>query len=83
MPGNLYSSQTIPTPELNVTSSNGNLNLAWIVPSTDFVLQQNPDLTTANWTDVPDAPTLDLIHLQNQVILPSSGSNGFYRLKTP
>jgi hypothetical protein len=46
-------------------------------------LQQNSDLTTTNWTVMTNAPVLNLTNLQNQVILSPSGSNAFYRLKTP
>jgi hypothetical protein len=81
--GGIYTCQTIPAPVLNITPSSGNLALSWIIPSTNFGLQQNSDLTTTNWMDVTNAPTLNLTNLQNQVILSPPGSNVFYRLKTP
>jgi len=55
----------------------------WIVPSTNFVLQQNLDLTTTNWTDVTNPPALNLTNLQNEVILTPTNNSAFYRLKTP
>ena len=51
------------------------------MPSTNFVMQQSPDL--CSWTDMTTTPVLNLTNLQNEVILPLTGSNGFYRLKTP
>lgn len=69
---------TNPAPTLGMAQSGGNLVLWWPYPSTGFLLQQNPDLTTTNWTDVTTAPTV-----VNQVILSPPGSNIFYRLKTP
>lgn len=81
--GGIYTCQTTPAPVLNIIPASSNLAFSWVVPSTDFVLQQNSDLTTTNWTDVTNTPTLNLTNLQNQVILSPSGSNAFYRLKTP
>ena len=50
----------------------------------NFVLQQNSDLCTSNWTDLTNnTPTLNLTNLQNQVALPLPAGNAFYRLKTP
>jgi hypothetical protein len=44
-------------------------------------LQQNSDLTTTNWTDVPATPLLNFANLHYKVnITPSPGSH-FYRLK--
>jgi hypothetical protein len=50
------------------------------VPSTSFVLQENSDLTTTNWTTVTTPPTLNLTNLQNQVMVPVPTGNRFYRL---
>jgi hypothetical protein len=66
---------------MNITPTNCNLALSWIVPSTNFVLQQSCDLQ--NWTEMTNQPVLNLTNLQNQVILSPPGSNVFYRLKTP
>jgi photosystem II stability/assembly factor-like uncharacterized protein len=80
MPG-IYTSQTTPAPQLNITVASGNLLLSWIVPSINFVLQQNSDLTTTNWTPVTNIPVLNLTNLQNEVSLPQAASNEFYRLQ--
>ncbi|HKW27919.1 MAG TPA: hypothetical protein VJT54_01175 [Verrucomicrobiae bacterium] len=81
--GGIWTSQTTPEPSLNITPTNGNLILSWIIPSTDFVLQQNPDLTTTNWTDETNPPVLNLTNLQEEVTLPLTNDSGFYRLATP
>jgi hypothetical protein len=57
--------------------------ISWVIPSTSFVLQQNPDLTATNWTDVATAPVLNLTNLQNQVTLPPPSAPTFYRLQNP
>jgi photosystem II stability/assembly factor-like uncharacterized protein len=80
-PGGIYTLQTTPALQMNLTPANGNLKLSWIVPSTDFILQQSSNL--AGWSDVADAPVLNLTNLQNEVVLSPTNSRGFYRLKTP
>jgi hypothetical protein len=77
----IYTLQTTPSPQMNITPTNGNLTLSWIVPSTDFVMQQSSDL--GSWMDMTNKPVLNLTNLQNEVILSPTGSNVFYRLKTP
>ena len=79
--GDVYIWQATPTPTLSLTPSAGNALLSWTIPSMDFTLQQNSDLSTTNWTDVPTPPVLNLTNLQNQVIVPSTNGNAFYRLK--
>ena len=65
---------------LSLTPSAGSLTLSWVVPSTSFVLQQNSDLTTTNWSDVPTSPTLNYTNLHYKVnMLPPPGRH-FYRL---
>jgi len=81
--GGIWISQSTPAPQLNIATANINFALSWIVPSTNFVLQQNSDLGTTNWVTITNAPTLNLTNLHNEVTLPSPGSNVFYRLKTP
>ncbi|HTR42933.1 MAG TPA: hypothetical protein VMH87_15065 [Pseudomonadales bacterium] len=60
-----------------------NVMVSWGVPSTNLVLQQNLDLTTAQWSNVTNQPVLNLTNLQNQVMLPLPPGSAFYRLKTP
>lgn len=80
-PNNVFISKTMVLPNLNLTSSSNNLTLGWIIPSTNFVLQQSSDLFS--WADVTNPPVLNFTNLQNQVTLTQSGKSGFYRLKTP
>lgn len=79
--GGIWTSRTTPAPSLNITPTNNNLELSWIIPSTHFVLEQSSDLTT--WVDLTNAPTLNLANLQNQVMLLPSNTSGVYRLATP
>jgi hypothetical protein len=81
--GGIYTLQITPIPWLNIASLHDNLVLSWLVPSTNFVLRQNLDLTTTNWVTLTKSPTLNLTNLQNQVLLSPSNSSGFYRLATP
>jgi hypothetical protein len=66
---------------MNITPTNGNLRLSWIVPSTNFIAQCSPDLS--NWQDMTDTPVLNLSNLQEQILLSPTDSNVFFRLKTP
>jgi hypothetical protein len=79
--GGIWTSQTMPSLKLNLTPSSTSLTLGWIIPSTNFVLQQSSNLVS--WADVTNAPILNLTNLQNEVTLSPSNSSGFYRLKTP
>lgn len=79
--GCIWSSQTISSPLLNYFPNNEALFFSWLIPSTNFVLQQSSDLN--NWSVVPNTPVLNLTNLQNQVALPIPAGNNFYRLKTP
>jgi hypothetical protein len=81
--GGIWTLQTLPTPQLNVALSDTNLRFSWIVPSTNFVLQENSDLTTTDWVTLTDVPTLNLSNLNDEVVLSPSNSSGFYRLATP
>jgi hypothetical protein len=76
----IWTSRTTIPPTLNIASSNNALTLSWIIPSTNFVLQMNSDLTTTNSTAITNAPTLILATLQNQVTLPAPGAAAFFRL---
>jgi photosystem II stability/assembly factor-like uncharacterized protein len=80
-PGVSYLSQTVYAPQLNITPSSNSAMLSWLIPSTNFVLQQSSDL--ASWSDVTNAPVLNFSNLQNQVTLPLSAGNVFFRLATP
>jgi hypothetical protein len=76
----IYISQTTPSPSLSIALADNTVSLSWLIPSLNFTLQQSPDLIA--WSDVANTPALNLTNLQNQVTLPMSVSNGFYRLTT-
>lgn len=76
--GLVYASQSIPTPSLAISPSSYNFNLSWTVPSTNFVLQQSPDLIS--WSSVTNSPTLNLTNLNNELSLSPTNSSGFFRL---
>src|ERR1017187_6367981 len=72
---------SLPPAALGIAPSGTNLTLFWPSPPGGFVLQQNSDLTTTNWTTVTNTPTMT--NLQNQVTLSPTSGNQFYRLKYP
>jgi len=77
---NVWTLQISPAPQMIIAPTNSSLALSWIIPSTNFVLQQNLDLTTENWTDVTNTPVLNLTKLQDEVTLPVTNGSSFYRL---
>lgn len=70
-----------PSPELAVGLSGATVGLSWLVPSTRFGLQQNSDLGSTTWVDVPTTPTLDYTNLHHRLTLTPSLGSSFYRLK--
>jgi hypothetical protein len=81
--GEVWISQTTPTPLLNIALLNTNLGLSWAAPSMQFSLQQSPDFLAPNWVTVTNMPQLNLTNLQYQVTLQLCISNCFYRLASP
>jgi len=79
--GSIYAWQSTPAPSLSVTPSGGDLLLSWTVPSTEFMLEQNSELTTTNWTEVTNSSKLNFTNLQNESIVAAPIGNRFYRLK--
>jgi len=62
-------------------ASPGVLILSWPTNATNFSLQQNPDLSPTNWVGVTNAVTV--VGEQNQVMIQTTGAQGFFRLKSP
>jgi hypothetical protein len=67
-------------PVIDVGVSAGRLLVSWVVPSVHFALQQSSDIGATSWTDVPGAPVLNYSTLREEVTVPSSGQQMFYRL---
>jgi photosystem II stability/assembly factor-like uncharacterized protein len=78
--GGIWTFQTTPAPVLNLTATNGNTAISWVIPSTNFILQESADLTY--WTGVTNQPVLNLTNLQEEVTLPVTSGSAFYRLAT-
>jgi hypothetical protein len=76
--GAIYKSQFVRSSLLNAAPSAGNLQLSWLIPSTDFVLEQSPDLE--NWTPVTNTPVLNPASLEDQILISPTNDAGFYRL---
>jgi hypothetical protein len=74
----IYALYNPPAPQLNLAPSNSNLALSWLIPSTNFVVQQSPDLIS--WSSITDAPTLNLTNLNNELSLSPTNGSGFFRL---
>lgn len=81
--GQVWVSQSTLAPQLNISSANTNVLLSWIVPSTNFTLEENSDLSAPNWESLTNTPTLNFTNVQFEVTLPETNSQDFYRLATP
>ncbi|MGH7954112.1 MAG: hypothetical protein ACREFE_19635, partial [Limisphaerales bacterium] len=69
---------SIPSESLTVTSTN-TVVISWSSAITGYVLQQNSDLSTANWVNVASPDTI--VNGLHQVVVPLGSANEFYRLK--
>lgn len=68
-------------PVLSISHSDNGVVISWLASFTNFVLQQNDDLTTTNWVNV--ANPVNMVDGLNQVIIAQPVGNNFYRLKAP
>jgi hypothetical protein len=68
-------------PDLAVVRSTNNVVLSWPSGTGDFVLQQNDNLATTNWSDVLVTPDDD--GTNKRVTLPGDLQRDFFRLRGP
>ena len=78
--GGIYASQSVSAPLLRLVSSGSHAIISWIIPSMDLVLQQNTDLSTTGWADVPTTPTV--AGYENHLMLSPTNGSLFYRLRS-
>ena len=69
-----------PTLRISLTTTN-TLIATWPAAAADFQLQENPDLAPTGWLILSNTP--DPVNDENQVVLPLSATQRFYRLKYP
>jgi hypothetical protein len=68
------------SPTLSIAQSGTSVIVSWPASFTGFVLQENPDITTINWTDVTNS--VDIVGDENQVTISRSDANNFFRLRS-
>lgn len=73
--------QTLGAPTLTVTHSGISVKVSWPSTATSWTLQQNSDLTTANWTT--SGFTLSDDGTNKSVTITSPSGNLFFRLSHP
>ena len=73
--------QTPGAPTLTITHSASGVVISWPSSSAGFVLQQNPDLNTANWTT--GGFTISDDGTNKNVTITSPAGNLFFRLGHP
>lgn len=69
-------------PVLSIMNSNNIVVVSWSASFTNFVLQQSRNLTATNWTDVTNSLSVNVVSGQNEVTLPSTMTNNFFRLSS-
>jgi photosystem II stability/assembly factor-like uncharacterized protein len=79
----IWTSYTPPAPRLKLSAPGANRVLSWTVPATNFVLQQNGDMTTTNWTTLTNAATFNYSNLQYEASFSPTNGSSFFRLATP
>lgn len=80
--GAIWVRRTTPAPVLGLKPSTQGPILLWLIPSANFVLQQSAVLANPSWSDLTNAPVLNLTNLQNRLTLPWAGDTAFFRLRT-
>jgi hypothetical protein len=78
--GAIYRSQSIQPPLMRAAPSGDGLLVSWLIPSTNFGLEQSGDLY--NWSTVTNAPVLNMANLDEQIVVSATNGAGFYRLAT-
>jgi hypothetical protein len=68
-------------PSAQIDWNGANLFISWPGGTPGYALQQNLDLTTANWVNVTNQTVLT--NGLNIITAPNNGSNSFYRLFLP
>jgi hypothetical protein len=79
----IYTLYNSPKPHLGLAVSGSQAGLAWTMPGTNFIVQQNSNLAATGWLTLTNEPTLNLSNLQYQLSLPMSNRMGFFRLSIP
>jgi hypothetical protein len=74
-------SYVVVPPPLNISSSDGNVIVSWASDTTSYVLQQNSDLNTTNWSAVTNLPFIS--DGRSQVVISNAVGSSFYRLRSP
>jgi hypothetical protein len=70
---------SLSSPTLSITKSGAAMLVSWPASFAGLVLQENTDITTANWTDVTNK--VDAVDGENQVAMLPREANNFFRLR--
>lgn len=77
----IYAVQTEGAPLLTISRTNNAVMVFWPATSTNWMLQQNANLSSTNWITAPET-IMDNGTLKYIIVNPSAG-NQFYRLSSP
>jgi hypothetical protein len=79
--GTVYPTLLSAPPTLGIQPATTGVTLFWPVTTTTYRLQQNADLTTANW--VSNTLPINVVNGTNQVTVSPANGNLFFRLTNP
>jgi photosystem II stability/assembly factor-like uncharacterized protein len=79
--GGIWTSYSPGASLLQIVPANNYVKISWLVPSSDFVLEEKSDLLSTNWTAVSEVPNINTSNLHYEASVSMSGSNAFYRLR--
>ena len=79
-PGAIYTSYSTPSLQLNISAATANPAFSWVLPATNFVLQESSNVMTPNWVTLTNVPSLNLANLREQLMLSATNSGEFFRL---
>jgi hypothetical protein len=65
-------------PPLTITPTNNAYVFTWPTAVGNFVLQENTTVSSVGWVTLPSY--IDFVNGRNQVIVPATNGNKFYRL---
>jgi hypothetical protein len=69
-----------PAPVLSIAYLSNQVTLSWSDSFTNFIPQENFDLSTTNWVTLTNTPTLNSDNQQNEIILSATNNSSFFRL---
>jgi len=76
----VFASESVLSPLLNIQPSQTGARLSWCIPSSEFILEENSYASPSNWTQSALSASFNLTNLHLEVSTPTLSEQRFYRL---